>query len=708
MSSRSLGTLTLDLVAKTGGFVQGMNKAERESAKWRKKVERDMKAAGQQVKAFSKIAGASLAVFSAVAIKNTIEQERVTKQLEAVLKSTGGAAGITKDEMLGMASAMQQVTTYGDEAVIPAQSLLLTFTKIGKDVFPQALESVLDVATAMGTDLKSAATQVGKALNDPVLGITALTRSGIQFTKEQKEVIKSLSETGRVAEAQKIILQELETQFGGSARAARETLGGALKGLQNAFGDLLEGSGGSVTEATGAINDLTDALSDPQVKQAFQDITTGILNVTAAAANAIPDLVAFTRWAGESLASLTNGIAADDVARLEQDAQKIKEILDGGFLDQVERVRFFGPDGVVEFLTDQELEAKLAEINTAISSFYNRDGNKPKISPDIKPEKPVEDEKPFTDNDEPPAPKKVSDIEKQIAALKMQSETYGMSASKIGIYKLAADGATQSQLDQAAAIYKDIYAQKELAKATEETARRRAEALSLMSSLLPEQEQELRRITEQQKFLNDAVKDFPELAGQAAVALEALSKQESDLKNGESETVDEMTAFTDQAARNMQDILSSSLRSGFDDGVSGVLDSFANMLLDMAAQAAAAQIFKSLGFGSSGVGDGADVVGMASFFGGFFAEGGRPPSNKVSIVGENGPELFIPDGASGTIIPNDSFNASGARENKAQQTKINIGNMNFPNVTNAREAEIAAGAASRRIMGTINGAQRFG
>lgn len=82
---------------------------------------------------------------------------------------------------------MQSVTTYGDETVIEAQALLLTFTKIGKETFPQALESTLNVATAMGTDLKSAALQVGKALNDPVLGMTALSRSGIQFTEDQKK-----------------------------------------------------------------------------------------------------------------------------------------------------------------------------------------------------------------------------------------------------------------------------------------------------------------------------------------------------------------------------------------------------------------------------------------------------------------------------------------------------------------------------------------
>lgn len=108
---------------------------------------RDMEKLGKNIgNVIAAFAGG--AVYKAV-IGATIEQERVTAQLEQRLRSTAGAAGLNRDELLEMASAMQQVTTYGDEAVIPAQSLLLTFTKIGREVFPRALETVLDMSTAM-------------------------------------------------------------------------------------------------------------------------------------------------------------------------------------------------------------------------------------------------------------------------------------------------------------------------------------------------------------------------------------------------------------------------------------------------------------------------------------------------------------------------------------------------------------------------------
>lgn len=172
-----------------------------------------------------------------------LESERVSAQLSQTLKSTGYAAGLTKKEIIDMAGELQQLTRFEDDAIISAQNLLLTFTKIGKDIFPQATEIILDMSQALGQDLKSSAIQVGKALQDPVLGVTALRRVGVNFSEDQQKVIKNLVETGRQAEAQAMILKELQIEFGGSARAARDTFGGALKNLENNTGDFYESIG---------------------------------------------------------------------------------------------------------------------------------------------------------------------------------------------------------------------------------------------------------------------------------------------------------------------------------------------------------------------------------------------------------------------------------------------------------------------------------
>lgn len=171
------------------------------------------------------------------------KHENAVRQTEAVLKSTGGAAGLTRDAVLGLSEALMQSTGVEHDSILEAENLLLTFTSIGKDIFPQATETVLDMSVALGQDLKSSSIQLGKALQDPILGVTALRRVGVNFNEESRDTIKSLVDTGHAAEAQAMILKELQTEFGGSARAARDTFSGALKALNNQFDDVKESIG---------------------------------------------------------------------------------------------------------------------------------------------------------------------------------------------------------------------------------------------------------------------------------------------------------------------------------------------------------------------------------------------------------------------------------------------------------------------------------
>lgn len=177
------------------------------------------------------------------------ESENAVTQLEAALKSTGGASGLFVEDLQDQASALQRLTKYTDESVMSAQGLLLTFTSVKGPVFQEAIGTILDMSTALGQDLKSSAIQVGKALQDPINGITALRRVGVNFTDDQKEVISKLVETGKVMEAQRLILKELNTEFGGSAVAAGQTFSGQLTILKNNFGELEEKIGGVLVKA---------------------------------------------------------------------------------------------------------------------------------------------------------------------------------------------------------------------------------------------------------------------------------------------------------------------------------------------------------------------------------------------------------------------------------------------------------------------------
>lgn len=199
------------------------------------------KETGEKMKQWGQTALSAIGSFTDAAD----ESVRNTKALEAVLKSTRGAAGLTAKEIQGMASSLQQVTNFEDDTILRGQNLLLTFTRIGKDVFPQTTEAMLNLSTAMRTDVQSAAIQLGKALNDPVEGISALTRVGVSFTDEQKNMIQAMAESGNVAGAQKLILQELETEFGGLARATADT----RTQMGNSFGEIKEEIGKTLLPA---------------------------------------------------------------------------------------------------------------------------------------------------------------------------------------------------------------------------------------------------------------------------------------------------------------------------------------------------------------------------------------------------------------------------------------------------------------------------
>lgn len=175
------------------------------------------------------------------------DQIRVETQLDAVLKSTKNSAWLTADEIKNMASELQNVTTIWDETIIAGQNMLLTFTQIWKDVFPQATETLLDMATAMNNgmtpsaeQLSAQAIQLWKALNDPIVWVTALSRVWVKFTDDQKAMIKTLTESGDVMWAQKIILAELWTEFGGQARAQALTFEWQMQQLSNTLWDVKE------------------------------------------------------------------------------------------------------------------------------------------------------------------------------------------------------------------------------------------------------------------------------------------------------------------------------------------------------------------------------------------------------------------------------------------------------------------------------------
>ena len=185
--------------------------------------------------------GAAVGIFSGVtsAIGDMISAAResvaVGKELDAVIKSTGGAAGVTAATARKYAEGLSMVTNFQDDAILSAEAMLLTFTKISDDVFFGATEATLNLAQKFGS-LDSAALQVGKALNNPIKGIAALQRVGVAFSAAQKQQIKDFMAVNDIAGAQQVILSELGVEFGGLAKAAADP----LIQIQNAIGEIQE------------------------------------------------------------------------------------------------------------------------------------------------------------------------------------------------------------------------------------------------------------------------------------------------------------------------------------------------------------------------------------------------------------------------------------------------------------------------------------
>ncbi len=212
-------------------------------------------------------------------------------QLNAVLASTQGVSGMTAASVTAIADSLAEVTRFEDDAIVAGQSMLLTFTKIGSDIFPQATETMLNMSQAMGQDLQSSAIQLGKALNDPVAGLSALSRVGIQFTEGQQEQIKAMVAAGDVMGAQKVILAELEMQFGNSARAAGETFAGQMEILQNKLGNVKEEIGAALLPA---LTTLATTLG-PVLMEAAQGLANFLIGTV------VPALTTLFAWLGENL-----------------------------------------------------------------------------------------------------------------------------------------------------------------------------------------------------------------------------------------------------------------------------------------------------------------------------------------------------------------------------------------------------------------------
>lgn len=629
-------------------------------------------------------------------VRNTIEAEQALAQLDAILLSTGNAAGFSRRQLLDMARDLSRSSIFDEQAIISAQTRLLSYSGIVGVNIPRAMQSVIDQSTRLGISVEQSAETIGRALESPSKAAAALAQQGFgaAFTDEVRGTIDALVAAGREAEAQIMILEILEESYGGAAQAARDTFGGAVSALKNSLKALLTGdvSGQGLKGTTEAVNELAETLSDPQIQQGFQTMINGALQAIGVLARFASTTASVTRFIGEEIAARVHGPDATDVVRVEQRIERLKQTLRG--LDAVEQrgaLAWFSPD----FLKSSEFrpgdfvkpvadvrarlqaeldkeEAKLrvgVELNEAAARRLLEEANAPIVAPTLGdlPDPKGDGKRTAAERE---AERLLQLYERTSEALRRQVALFDDNSESAGLLYDLQHGALRDLQPEQKAQLEGLGMQLQALRALADMEAKRAEARK-------EAEREAQALIE---ATYTAEERYQQLVARAqylhAMGLLSLEQRnrviEDAAKRLAEATKSATTQFEEfglQAARNLQTAFAD-LFYDIDQGLDGLLRGFLDVLRRMLSEAMSAQLLKAL-FGSlDGAADGKEggfwamVRGFLGSFGGGsakgnvfqagamvpFANGGIvkgpitfPMANgQFGLMGEAGPEAIMP------------------------------------------------------------------
>ena len=309
MANAVIGALRVVLGMDSAAFEKGAGRAESRMQRFQKKI----RASGQRLAGTgARISAGLTAPLIALAYKSVDAQkaqERAVKSVATALESMGDGAGYSLEQLQAMASQMQDKSLYGDEEILSKVTAnLLTFGNVTGDVFKRAQQSALDLSARLGQDLQSSAVMLGKALNDPVQGLSALSRVGVSFTEQQKEQIKAMAKAGDVAGAQALMLSELEKQYSGQAQAMASVDSGRITQAMNSIGDAMERVGAIILPI---LADLADHVKRAAERfSALEPDTQKMIVIAGGLAAAIGPLVAGFGLMVMAMAPLAGIVAA--------------------------------------------------------------------------------------------------------------------------------------------------------------------------------------------------------------------------------------------------------------------------------------------------------------------------------------------------------------------------------------------------------------
>lgn len=339
-----VGALFIDMAMNTAAFASDLSKSSNALNSWASSSNKTLakavngwRSVGKEVDGFISrsftlrnvfltLAGgtAAGAVFTKF-IKNTIDAQNEQAQLEAVLRSTGNAAGYTSQQLNAMAQSLSRSSIFSAGEITNAQVRLLSYTGVMGENLPRAMQSVIDQSARLGIGLEQSAETIGRALERPSKAAAALSRQGFgaAFTKETVDMLKALEKQGDMAQAQVKIIEVLEESYRGAAEAAKNTLGGALSNLNNVFQEMLTSEGG-LPQLTALINDFSGFL-----RNAAKD--SNVLE-TASYGLAASLLEVYSAWQQMAARNAQRinifGVMDDDIAEYEENVKRAQAAID--------------------------------------------------------------------------------------------------------------------------------------------------------------------------------------------------------------------------------------------------------------------------------------------------------------------------------------------------------------------------------------------
>jgi len=343
-----------------------------------KKIENQAKRLGAAIKAAIPILG--VVAFARAALRATNENAAALAQLDNIVRLTGEGAGFTTAQLAQMSTEMSRASTTSSAAVQGGLTRLLAYTNIQGDSFLRAAQAALDMSETLKIDMTSAAETLGRALDDPINGLTALSRQGFKFGPSQQMVIDQMVRTNDIAGAQAIVLDVIESNYENAAKAARGTLGGALSALKNEFDDQIALTNESSSGLARFINTITEHMPKAfdVLAQFFGGFKLVVLDIDEAIAKAELGMVklvdrVFGRFSNADVVG-AQAIFDMHIRRIEAARQRIED----DYTARITRVSTLqGPLAGFEFDRGKEIAAAIAATQNLIATLEKeRDGLK--------------------------------------------------------------------------------------------------------------------------------------------------------------------------------------------------------------------------------------------------------------------------------------------------------------------------------------------